>query len=618
MGEALYQHVLNANPDAILRVYAPVGAHQHLLPYLVRRLLENGANSSFVLQQLDLQISPEQICCQPENKFQQYPELRNQAIPLPADIYQPLRQNAPGQIIDSSQQRALLLKQIAQFDNKQWRCAALINGETTIANNTATLCSPHDLSHQTGVLQPCDEEQVREAYSVARAGFINWNATPLSERVAIIKRFANLLEENSTELIALCIAEAGKNLNDSIAELREAIDFCHYYATQAMTSLNPIEMPSVTGEQNILSYEGRGIFVCISPWNFPLAIWTGQVVAALICGNSVLSKPANATPLIAYRATELLLEAGLPGDAISLLPGNSEDIGKVLTGDFRLAGVAFTGSTAASTTIAQQITSRPGAPIIPLIAETGGQNAMITDSTALPEQVVKDVIHSAFNSAGQRCSALRVLYLQEDTADQIEALLIGAMNTLKIGMPSRPDTDIGPVIDHNALNKLHGHIENCRHQGKIIHELELNPDLNSGYFVPPTLIRLHTIDELNGEHFGPILHLIRYPADNLERIIDEINRTGYGLTLGIHSRNSQTINSICQQARVGNIYINRNQVGAVVSSQPFGGMGLSGTGPKAGGPNYLMRFIQEKTVSTNTVAGGGNQQLLNQAYKSGC
>ncbi|WP_432474322.1 bifunctional proline dehydrogenase/L-glutamate gamma-semialdehyde dehydrogenase PutA [Amphritea sp. HPY] len=616
VGEAIYQQALSEQADSVLRVYAPVGVHQQLLPYLVRRLLENGANSSFVLQQFNTQISTRQICTPPALLLQQQPGLRNQTIPLPADLYQPLRHSARGQIIDSSQQREQLFNQIAQFEHKQWHCTALIHGEAAPAKLSTALCSPYDLSHQIGQLCPCDETQVREAYSVARTGFISWNATPLIERVAVIKRFAGLLEENSAELIALCIAEAGKSITDSIAELREAIDFCHYYATQAMTSLKPVEMPSITGELNILSYEGRGIFVCISPWNFPLAIWTGQVVAALICGNSVLSKPASATPLIAYRATELLLEAGLPADAISLLPGKSEQIGEVLTGDFRLAGVAFTGSTGAAATIAQQVNNRPGAPIIPLIAETGGQNAMIVDSTALPEQVVKDVLHSAFNSAGQRCSALRVLYLQEDTAEQIEALLIGAMNTLKIGMPSRPDTDIGPVIDHHALNNLHGHIEHCRHQGLIIHELELREELNVGYFVPPTLIRLHSINELNGEHFGPILHIIRYQADNLERIIDEINRTGYGLTLGVHSRNSQIINRISQQARVGNIYINRNQVGAVVSSQPFGGMGLSGTGPKAGGPNYLMRFVQEKTISTNTVASGGNQQLFNNAYQS--
>ena len=616
MGEELYEQLLSEHPETILRVYAPVGAHQQLLPYLVRRLLENGANSSFVLQQANLDISPEVLSTSALEQLTPLATYRNALVPLPSEIFQPLRENSQGQIIESSLQREKLLSRISSFTHNQWSSAPLIQGETITTQPSEAVNSPFNLAQQIGSRRTCTEEQVREAYSVARAGFVSWNKTPVKERTAIIKQFAALLEQHSSELITLCMLEAGKSLQDSIAELREAIDFCHYYANQACSSLQSVEMPSITGEHNILSYEGRGTFVCISPWNFPLAIWTGQVVAALVCGNTVLSKPATTTTLIAYRATELLLEAGLPADAISLLPGRSDEIGSTLIGDFRLAGIAFTGSTTVAANIAHQLSNRQSSPIVPFIAETGGQNAMIVDSTALPEQVIKDVMHSAFNSAGQRCSALRVLYLQEETAEQIEKLLIGAMNTLKLGDPTQPDTDIGPVINNHAMNALHDHIEHCRHKGLVIHELELSPELDAGYFVPPTLIRLHTIEELSGEHFGPVLHLIRYPADNLERIIEEINRTGYGLTLGIHSRNSQTIHKICQQARVGNIYVNRNQVGAVVSSQPFGGMGLSGTGPKAGGPNYLMRFCQEKTLSTNTVASGGNQKLINQAYQA--
>ncbi|MEH6577145.1 MAG: bifunctional proline dehydrogenase/L-glutamate gamma-semialdehyde dehydrogenase PutA, partial [Amphritea sp.] len=601
MGEALYDQILADYPQMTLRVYAPVGAHQQLLPYLVRRLLENGANSSFILQQFDPTISSRQLTEQPVNALKRHKILRNNAIPMPGNIYAPVRENSQGYILDSAVQRNRLLKKIQSFNDKQWSSMALINGVRVGSAPPTQLFSPHDLARQIDQLVPCSAEHVREAYSVARAGFSPWNSTPVAERGKIISRFARLLEDNAAELIALCMTEAGKTLIDSIAELREAVDFCHYYSALANQTLNPVEMPSITGETNTLNYEGRGIFLCISPWNFPLAIWTGQVVAALVSGNTVLSNPSLNSSLIAYRACELLLEAGLPIDAISLLPGNSNQIGEVLTSDFRLAGVAFTGSSHTAATIAQQLSKRQGAPIIPFIAETGGQNAMIVDSTALAEQVVKDVLLSAFNSAGQRCSALRVLYLQEETADQIEALLIGAMNTLKIGNPASLDTDIGPVIDNHALHSLHVHIEHARHQGKVIHELSLSAEHDCGYFLPPTLIRLHTIDELSGEHFGPVLHLIRYQSDTLERVIDEINRTGYGLTLGIHSRNNHTIDFICQQARVGNIYINRNQIGAVVSSQPFGGMGLSGTGPKAGGPNYLLRFIQEKTLSTNRV-----------------
>jgi RHH-type proline utilization regulon transcriptional repressor/proline dehydrogenase/delta 1-pyrroline-5-carboxylate dehydrogenase len=615
MGEALYEEILSQNTEARLRVYAPVGAHQQLLPYLVRRLLENGANSAFILQQFDSRISPEQLTETASEQLQRLDLKRNPDIPLPTDLYQPNRENSAGVILDSQQQVAQLLERIEPFMDHQWQAAALINGEPIRSQPAIITVSPYDLSLPTGQLFNATEEDVREAYAVTRAGFINWNNRPVKARAMIIKRFALLLEEHREELIALCLREAGKTLRDAINEIREAIDFCYYYAHEATTRLISQAMPSVTGEENILSYEGRGIFVCISPWNFPLAIWTGQIVAALLAGNSVISKPASSTPLIAYRATQLLLDAGVPKDAIAFLPGRSQEIGSQLTNDFRLSGVAFTGSTRGATEIVRQLALREGAAIVPFIAETGGQNAMIVDSTALPEQVVRDVIESAFNSAGQRCSALRVLYLQEDTADQIEAMLTGAIHTLKVGAPSEIDTDIGPIININALQALLGHIEHCREHQRLLFEAELKEQHDAGYFITPTLVRLHTIDELSEEHFGPILHIIRYQADNLDRIIEEINRTGYGLTLGIHSRNNQTIKHISNHARVGNIYINRNQIGAIVSSQPFGGMGLSGTGPKAGGPNYLMSFAQEKTCSTNTSANGVNQQLLNQSYQ---
>ena len=616
MGEALYNEALEHTPDAQLRIYAPIGAQQQLLPYLVRRLLENGANSSFLLQQFDSSITPEQLTATPAEQLLALDLKRNPAIPLPTDLYQPFRENSAGVILDSQQQRADLLEQIQPFMQQQWQATALINGESVKSQSAELLFSPFDLAQQTGQLFNATEDDVREAYAVTRTGFINWNNRPVTERARIIKRFASLLEEHRQEFIALCMREAGKTLRDAINEIREAVDFCYYYAHEATSRLISQPMPSVTGEENILSYEGRGIFLCISPWNFPLAIWTGQVVAALLAGNSVISKPASSTPLIAYRATQLLLDAGIPKDAIAFIPGRSQEIGTQLTNDFRLSGVAFTGSTRSATDIIRQLTLREGASIVPFISETGGQNAMIVDSTALPEQVVKDVIESAFNSAGQRCSALRVLYLQEDTADQIEAMLSGAINTLKVGNPCETDTDIGPIINNNAMQALHGHIEHCREHRRLMFEADLKEQHNSGYFVAPTLVRLHTIDELSDEHFGPVLHIIHYQADNLDRIIEEINRTGYGLTLGVHSRNNQTIEHICNHARVGNIYINRNQIGAIVSSQPFGGMGLSGTGPKAGGPNYLMSFAQEKTCSTNTTATGVNPQLLNQSLQN--
>ncbi|GGK57853.1 bifunctional proline dehydrogenase/L-glutamate gamma-semialdehyde dehydrogenase PutA [Amphritea balenae] len=614
MGEAIYSQILAQQPDMILRIYSPIGPHQQLLPYLVRRLLENGANSSFVLQQFDPEVSVGQLTQTPEHYLNETQQFRNSALPLPGDLFQPIRENSSGVILESSVQRQTLRDKIQSFEHHQWHAYSLINGDKHPVPDPVMTCSPYDLTQITGQLHPAGEDQVREAYSVTRAGFLHWNNQTVTERATVIKRFARLIEQHKEELIALCIREAGKSLKDAIGEIREAVDFCYYYAAQATKNLTEQLMPSVTGEQNILSYEGRGIFICISPWNFPLAIWCGQIVAALLAGNSVISKPASSTSLIAFRATELLFEAGLPQDALALLPGNSQDIGHLLTSDFRLAGIAFTGSTQAATEISRQLTQREGAPIVPFIAETGGQNAMIVDSTALPEQVIRDVIESAFNSAGQRCSALRVLYLQEDTADQIEAMLIGAINTLKVGNPGQLDTDIGPVINNHALQALHGHIEHSRALGRLIYEAPLSEEHDAGYFVAPTLIRLHTIDELSDEHFGPILHIIRYQADNLDRILEEINRTGYGLTLGIHSRNNTTIEYISKQARVGNIYINRNQIGAIVSSQPFGGMGLSGTGPKAGGPNYLTSFVLEKTCSTNTTASGGNQQLLNQSY----
>ena len=414
--------------------------------------------------------------------------------------------------------------------------------------------------------------------------------------------------------MALCAREAGKQLADGIAEIREAVDFCRYYASQAEHHMgHPMRMPGPTGESNELYLSGRGVFVAISPWNFPVAIFLGQITAALVTGNTVLAKPAEQTSLIAYRCVELMYEAGVPRDVVQLLPGAGRELGPLLTGDPRVAGVVFTGSTATAWQINLGLAQRQGAPLATLIAETGGQNAMVVDSTALPEQVVADVVESAFASAGQRCSALRVLFLQEDIAEKVETLLFGAMQELQVGDPRDLATDVGPVIDETAREKLLKHIEHYRQMKRLLAQAPVPEQLReAGEFVAPTALRLESIGELDQEHFGPVLHIARYRAADLDQVIDSINRCGFGLTFGIQSRNESFAAYIEGRVRVGNVYINRNMIGAVVGVQPFGGMGLSGTGPKAGGPHYLLRFVTERTRTINTAAIGGNASLLAQ------
>ncbi|MCO1692263.1 bifunctional proline dehydrogenase/L-glutamate gamma-semialdehyde dehydrogenase PutA, partial [Pseudomonas aeruginosa] len=438
-----------------------------------------------------------------------------------------------------------------------------------------------------------------------------WSATPVDERAGILERLADLLEAQRGELMALCTLEAGKSLQDGIDEIREAVDFCRYYAQQARQRLVREELRGPTGERNELFYEGRGIFACVSPWNFPLAIFLGQISAALVAGNTVLAKPAEQTSLIAARTVELMFEAGLPKDVIALLPGDGATLGGVFCRDARVAGVAFTGSTDTARIINRQLAEKPGA-IATLIAETGGQNAMIVDSTALPEQVIKDAVQSAFTSAGQRCSALRVMYVQQDIAERVIELLKGAMAELKVGPTDVRVSDVGPVIDAEAKAGLEQHIAALKAAGKLIAETKVPGNLN-GHFVAPVAFEISGIDELKKENFGPVLHVVRYAAQDLEKVVQAINATGFGLTMGVHSRNEETARRIEELARVGNLYINRNQIGAVVGVQPFGGHGLSGTGPKAGGPNYLLRFVSERTTSVNTTAVGGNASLLSLA-----
>jgi RHH-type proline utilization regulon transcriptional repressor/proline dehydrogenase/delta 1-pyrroline-5-carboxylate dehydrogenase len=435
-----------------------------------------------------------------------------------------------------------------------------------------------------------------------------WESTPLAERVACLARAADLYEANAAGLLAWCVREGGKTLPDAVAEVREAVDFLPYYAGAAKSHGEARELPGPTGERNCLALHGRGVFVAISPWNFPLAIFTGQVAAALVVGNAVVAKPAPQTPLIAAKAVALLHQAGVPLDALILLPGGPE-AGARLVDDPGIAGVAFTGSTRTAWAINRALAAKDG-PIAPLIAETGGQNAMIVDSSALSEQVVADVVESSFRSAGQRCSALRVLCLQDDVAPRVLEMLAGAMLELQIGDPGLLATDVGPVIDAAARERLEEHAVRMAREARLIQRLPLGKDHNRGCFFAPQAFEIGSIDQLEGEVFGPILHVVRFAGDRLEAVIDAINGTGYGLTLGVHSRIDRTIDLVLERARAGNIYVNRNIIGAVVGVQPFGGERLSGTGPKAGGPNYLPRFATERTVSINTAAVGGNASLL--------
>jgi RHH-type proline utilization regulon transcriptional repressor/proline dehydrogenase/delta 1-pyrroline-5-carboxylate dehydrogenase len=437
-----------------------------------------------------------------------------------------------------------------------------------------------------------------------------WDALPGNERASCLERAAGLLEQRRIQFLSLLVREAGKTLPDAVAEVREAVDFCRYYAARGRELFGqPQELKGPTGERNLLSLHGRGVFVCISPWNFPLAIFTGQITAALMAGNAVVAKPAPATPLIAHAMTRLLHEAGIPGDILQLTPADGPAFGEVALKHPALAGVAFTGSTATAATINRTLANREG-PIVPLIAETGGVNAMIVDATALPEHVVDDTIASAFTSAGQRCSALRVLYLQEEIADRVIQMLIGAMKCLVIGDPAKLDTDVGPVISEAALGRLHKHAARMRQEASLLYACPVGATHEAGHFFAPHLFQLRSLDQLKTEEFGPILHVARYRAGQLPQVIEAIRSTGFGLTLGVHSRLEAVAEHAFRRVPAGNTYVNRNMIGAVVGVQPFGGQGLSGTGPKAGGPHYLLRFANERTLTINTVAVGGNIDLL--------
>ncbi len=606
MGDALYDTVIE-QAGCPVRIYAPVGAHKDLLPYLVRRLLENGANSSFVHKLVDSRVPVETLIEHPVTSLTRHASLANHRIPLPQAIYGSERRNSKGYNLNVMAQWLPLKTELDSFSARQWSGAPLVDGKPLQGESRPVMC-PYQLDHQVGSVVWASAEQTSSAIDGLALAFPEWNATPVERRAEILERTADLLEENMPELMALCTREAGKSIQDGIDEVREAVDFCRFYALQARQRFAVITLPGPTGESNELYLQGRGVFACISPWNFPLAIFLGQISAALVCGNTVVAKPAEQTSLVAARCVELMLEAGLPGKVLALLPGDGAQVGSVITSDPRIAGVAFTGSTQTAHIINRALAARDSA-IAPMIAETGGQNAMLVDSTALPEQVVKDVVHSAFTSAGQRCSALRVLYVQEDIAERVITLLKGAMAELHIGDPGRRDTDLGPVIDKDAREGLHRHVASLKAADRLIAETPMPQGLN-GHFVAPAAFRLNSISELDREHFGPVLHVITWRNSELDKMIDEINATGFGLTLGIHSRNEYTAMHIDRRVRIGNLYVNRNQIGAVVGVQPFGGQGLSGTGPKAGGPHYLLRFATERTRTINTTAVGGNASLL--------
>ena len=602
MGEALYHALLAEMPDLTCRVYAPVGGYADLLAYLVRRLLENGANSSFVSVAADPNVPVGTVLRRPQSWIAGPEAARHPHIPLPRDLFAPERRNSTGVEFGDAAALAALLAEIATAP-KHAKASPLIDG-VAIAGRARSVVSPID-GNAIGAVEESDAAIVAAAMSAAQAGFPRWSATPVAARAAALERAGDLIERNRGRLIALLQSEAGKTLDDCVSEVREAADYCRYYASQARATLMPQPLPGPTGESNELRYRGRGVFVCISPWNFPLAIFTGQLTAALAAGNSVVAKPAEQTPLIAFEAVKLLHLAGVPADALHLVPGDGK-VGGLLTGHANVAGVAFTGSTEVARLIHRALAAKDG-PIAALIAETGGINAMIVDATALPEQVCDDVIASAFRSAGQRCSALRLLCLQDDVAERVLEMVAGAARELSLGDPRDPATQVGPVIEPQAKATLERWIADMHGDLRFRWDGPLPP---GGNFVAPAILELDRADELKEEVFGPVLHVVRWRTDEFDRLLAHLSANGTALTLGIHSRIDSTVARVLARLPHGNVYVNRNMIGAVVGSQPFGGSGLSGTGPKAGGPNYLRRFALEQVVTVNTAASGGNATLL--------
>lgn len=613
MGEALYEEVLAENRTTrACRIYAPVGGHEDLLGYLVRRLLENGANTSFVNRIADDETPVSEIIADPV-EIAERERVEGATVSLlerPRDIFWPERKASAGLALTEPAVRTPLLDGIAGALKTPFVAGPIVNGKPTVGGDTASLLvSPHDKRERLGSLRLATPALLEEAIASATAAAHRWDMTPASERARILALAADLYERERANLMAVLIREAGKTLEAAQAEIREAVDYLRYYAIEARRLFSePVTLKGPTGEENTLTLRARGPFACISPWNFPLAIFTGQIAAALAAGNPVIAKPAEQTPITAFLAAKLLLEAGVPPGVLQLVTGGGK-LGEAIVKDLRVQGVAFTGSTDTARAIQKTLLDRRGA-IVPFIAETGGMNAMIADSSALPEQVVRDAVRSAFDSAGQRCSAARILFVQDDFAPRVKSMLAGAIEALDVGDPLDYATDIGPVIDDDAQDRLEGHKVRMQREGREIVDLPLPEACRAGTYVTPALYEIDRIDRLGGEVFGPILHLVRYERGRLDAVVASLNATGYGLTLGLHSRIESVADYVAEHARVGNLYVNRNQIGAVVGVQPFGGEGLSGTGPKAGGPNYVLRFATERTRSTDITATGGNTTLL--------
>ena len=608
MGEGLYEELarlergIGETPTPV-RIYAPVGSHKELLAYLVRRLLENGANSSFVNRIADDEVPVDALIRDPIAELEATNPKRNPAIPLPDAIFGPARRNSSGIDLSDPLVRVPLLERLVRLDSRSWEARPTLGD----GGPPAAVLSPYDPALSVGTVADATLQDVDRAVRAAHAAQPAWDLLGGSSRAAALERAADLFEQHRDELYSLCIREAGKTLPDAVLEVREAVDFLRYYAAEARRLFSaPTALPGPTGEINQLRLHGRGVFACISPWNFPLAIFIGPVAAALAAGNAAIAKPAEQTPLIGARAIELLHAAGISRELVQIVPGDGR-VGAALTAHPLIAGVAFTGSTDTARAINRALADRHGA-IIPLIAETGGQNVMIVDSSALPEQVTRDVIASSFQSAGQRCSALRVLFVQEDVADTMLTMIAGAMETLVIGDPGLITTDVGPVIDEEAKAALDEHLKQLSGNARLI--AQGIAAQTRGHFVAPAMFEIKSLADLDREHFGPILHIVRWKAGTLDRVIGAINDSGYGLTLGLQSRIDTTRVYVERNARVGNLYVNRNQIGAVVESQPFGGEGLSGTGPKAGGPHYVARFATERVTCIDTTAAGGNASLM--------
>ena len=615
MGAELYDSVVRGPWGKFAcRVYAPVGAHEDLLPYLVRRLLENGANTSFVNRIVDASLPAEEVVADPVAEVDALERVAHPRIPLPTDIFAPERVNSTGLNFADGNAVDALMRDCERASQQPWSAAPIIAGPTRHNGAPSVIVNPANVREQIGSVINADAGDVDKAIEVAVRAQEDWDDAGGEKRAAILERAAELFEQHTAALVARCVREAGKTLPDAIGEVREAVDFLRYYAVRARRDFtHESTLPGPTGERNLLRLRGKGVFACISPWNFPLAIYTGQVAAALAAGNAVVAKPAEQTPLTAAYATGLLLQAGLPAEVLQFVPGDGGEVGAALTRDPRIAGVVFTGSTETARHIERSLAGRSGG-IGTLIAETGGLNVMLADSSALAEQLVLDAVQSGFNSAGQRCSALRILLVQEEVAPRVKSLLAGCMDELVVGDPARLDTDVGPVIDDDALATLEKHAAAIVQGAAWSHRAPLQVS-QQGRFFAPLAVEIDSFERLKCEVFGPVVHVMPYRAKDLDNVVAAINRLGYGLTLGIHTRIDGIAQRMARTLRVGNVYINRNMIGAVVGVQPFGGMGLSGTGPKAGGPHYLHRMATEQTITTNTAAIGGNAGLLSLAAR---